>query len=50
VCGAPTPDIVLHRIPERKLTDAEGLGFQPTSTLRLSNGDAGYTWSNCPQP
>jgi hypothetical protein len=49
VCGAPTGEIVLHRIPEPKLSVAEGLGFLPASTLRQSNG-VDYAWVSCRVP
>jgi len=47
VCGAPSGELVVHEIDQHQLDAAQRLGFSLVTTLRLGNGDPGYTIVAC---
>ena len=47
VCGAGTPDIIIHKIRRANLEDAEQLGFESVATLQNPTTGIGYAKVDC---
>jgi hypothetical protein len=47
MCGAPTSNILLHRIDATYVDDAKALGFENVNRLSSGTGDEGYAITPC---
>lgn len=50
VCGAGTPDILIHEIRSVNLPDAEALGYHRIATLSDPDNVSGYQLTECTEP
>ncbi len=50
VCGAGTPDILVHEIRSVNLPDAEALGYHPVEALVDPDVGTGYQLTECTEP